>query len=81
MPVIPALGKLRQEEGKFRQVGYIVRPCLKKEGKGREGKRRKGKEGKGKGKAKKGKGKARKGKARPTFDSPLHAPSTVKWTY
>jgi hypothetical protein len=61
MPVIPALGKLRQEEGKFRQVGYIVRPCLKKEGKGREGKRRKGKEGKGK--ERQGKGKERQGKA------------------
>jgi hypothetical protein len=29
MPVIPALGRLRQEDGKFKdRLGYVVRPCL-----------------------------------------------------
>jgi hypothetical protein len=31
MPAIPALGRLRQEYGKFEtNLGYIVRSCLKK---------------------------------------------------
>jgi hypothetical protein len=31
MPVIPALGKWRQENHKLKpSVGYIVRPCLQK---------------------------------------------------
>jgi hypothetical protein len=30
MPVIPALGRMRQEDHKFKvNLGYLVRPCLK----------------------------------------------------
>jgi hypothetical protein len=32
MPVISALGKQRQENGKFKSIlGYLERPCLKKQ--------------------------------------------------
>jgi hypothetical protein len=33
MLVIPALGRLKQEEFKFKaNLGYILRPCFKKKG-------------------------------------------------
>jgi hypothetical protein len=31
MPIIPAFGRLRQEDPEFKtRMGYVVRPCLKK---------------------------------------------------